>query len=84
VDVSGTDKELNAAVALALLLRKTVTRKTFPQIADVSGLNERTVKRYLHGERQIGVGALVVLARAMDTTAQKILADVEAAENKSE
>ena len=84
MDISETERALNREVALALLLQKTTAKMTFEQIAAKSELSARTVQRYLHGEREIGVGALVTLARAMGTTAHAILTTADQAiENKS-
>lgn len=84
MDISETERALNQEIAKALLLQKTAVGMTFDQIAAKSSLSARTVKRYLHGEREIGVGALITLSRAMGTTATAILdiAD-QATENNS-
>ena len=84
MDISETERALNKQVALALKLQKTAVGMTYDQIADKSELSTRTVKRYLNGEREIGVGTLITLARAMRTTARDIItAADQAIENSS-
>lgn len=85
MDISEAERSLvNTQVALALKLRKTTVGATDAQIAERSGLSVRTVQRYLNDDREIGVGALVAIARALGTTARAILiAADQAIENNS-
>ena len=76
MDISGTEQELNAQVALALLLRKTEVGFTFQRLGSDTNINVRTLKRLLHGETEIGISDFARISRAMGREPDEILAAI--------
>lgn len=69
----------NAAVAKILDARKHELRKTFDQLEVDSGVNSRTLKRLLSGERPIRMGQFIAIVAALDLSPSYVVVEAEKA-----
>lgn len=73
------DQGLNAAVAAELRAEKAAQGRTNEWLAEQSGLNKGSVRRYLAAERHIDVATLDAMATSLGSTPMMI---VEAAQQR--
>lgn len=65
----------NAALASALLAQKEATGISYEEIARLSGLGLRSVKRYLHDERVMSIAKVRVLTKALGVPFGKFMGE---------
>lgn len=68
-------KRFNAAVAAELRAQRARVQMTFEQLAESAGISKISAIRYLNGQRPIPIPELAALARALDTSAPRVLDD---------
>lgn len=74
---------VNDALAAELRGRKGDLRVTFEYLAAETGINLRTIKRLLAGERPIMFGYFIKLCEALDLDPAEVIESVEARASKT-
>ena len=74
---SGTGREYTIALAATLQAERGAAGMTIRRLAELSGINERVLKRLLHAERDINIAQVHDLAAAFDLKPSAIFAETE-------
>ena len=64
-----------AAISAAIRARRGVMRITNAELANKTGLSERTLYNYLRGDSKLYIGPLIQIADALDTTVEALIMD---------
>ena len=75
--MEATSTHLATAVAQQLQAERAANKLTYTELAAAAGLGQQTVMRYLNGDRDIPIRALIDLASALEIRTDELIRRAE-------